>query len=244
MAFVNTPDPQATMAAFGSAASTTYDDSAGNSKYTMEMGHAVVDFLQTGEDVTIANHNRPGDQFHPFVKHILETFAATVGVSYELVSGNYTEAKYTAARVSRNDMIKGLKKRRARIVRQLCDNVRKEFMDWAVLTGKLDLPGYFTNPSLYMRCVWQDDGMESIDPLREGRAETDAVANFLRSPQEILTARGRDPEQVLDEIKEWQDMKDERGLKTVEETSAALQTNPAKVGAPEGDGQKKLRIAK
>ena len=241
LAFVNSPDPAATMSALGAAASSTYSDSAGNSKYTMEMGHAVVDFLNAGESVTIANHNRPGDSFSPFVKYLHQTFAAAAGVTYELVSGDYSNAKYTGARLARNDMLKGLAVRRARFVRQLCENVQKEFMDWAVLTGKLDLPGYFANPAPYMRSVWMDDGVESIDPLREGRARNDAVDMKLESPQEGIVERGRDPEQVLDEIQEWQEMLDDRGL-TPEIVDTGLQTNPAKVGAAEGDGMKTLPL--
>jgi lambda family phage portal protein len=236
LAFVTSQDPAATMSAFGAAQSPTYSDTAGNSKYTMEFGNAIVDFLQTGEQVTIANHNRPGDSFYPFVEYIHQTFAAATGTTYELISGNYTNAKYTAARIARNDMLKGLGVRQSRIIRQLCDNVRKEFMDWAVITGRLQLPGYFADPAPYLRCVWQGDGMESLDPLREGRAESDAVANKLRSPQEILSARGRDPEQVLDEMAEWQEMLEARELTEMQKMeNSGLQTNPAQVGGPEGD---------
>lgn len=241
LAFVTSPNPQETMAAFGAATSSVYTDSNDQAKYTMEMGNAVVDFLKTGEDVTIANHNRPGDAFTPFVRHLLQTFAATVGCTYELVSGDY-ELKYTGARVARNDMNKALGVRRARLIRQLCENVRREFMDWAVLTGKVDIPDYFRNPAPYMNAVWMHDGQDAIDPLREGRAEADAILNKTRSPQEILIARGRDPEQVLDEFKEWNQMLKDRGLYE-EPTDTGLQTNPAAVGAPEGGGQKQEKIA-
>jgi len=227
LAFVTSQDPAATMQAFGALA-TPMHEAQGGEKYTMEMGHAIVDFLRTGESVQIANHNRPGDSFEPFVKFIMRSFAAAVGVSYELVSGDYYDAKYTAARVSRNDMLKGVKVRRGRLIRQLCENVRREFMDWAVVSGKLDLPNYMVNREHYHRCVWMEPGMEHLDPLREGRAEQDAVAAKLRSPQEVLQARGRDPEQVLDEWTEWKQMLDERGLNDPIEKSA-IKTNPAAV---------------
>lgn len=127
LAFVTSPDPAGTMAAFGALATPVSEAMAGET-YTMEMGNAIIDFLKTGESVTVANHNRPGESFEPFVKFILRTFAAAVGVTYELVSGDYYDAKYTAARVSRNDMLKGIKVNRGRLVRRLCEDVRKEFM--------------------------------------------------------------------------------------------------------------------
>ncbi len=227
-------DPVATMAAFGATAVPVSESVIGES-YTMEMGNAIIDFLRTGETVTVANHNRPGESFEPFVKFILRTFAATAGVTYELVSGDYRDSVYTSARVARNDMLKGIKIRRSRLKRQLCESVRKEFMLWAVITGKLDLPGYFTNQAYWNRCVWMEPGMEQLDPLREGRAESDAVKNMLRSPQEVLQARGRDPEQVLDECTEWKEMLEDRGLE-VPTSNAPLKTNPDAV-ANQGDGR-------
>ena len=226
LAFVTSNDPAATMNALGSALTTSSDGD--DSYYSTEMGHATVDFLRTGEEVTIANHNRPGDSFEPFVKFILRTFAAAAGVTYELVSGDYTGSQYTTARVSRNDMLKGIDIRRSRLIRQLCEPVKKEFMFWATTTGKLDLPGYFTNQEFYNRSVWMHPGVEQLDPLREGRAENDAVNAKLRSPQEVLIRRGRDPEQVLDEWAEWKQMMDDRDLEMPGAT-APLKSNPAAV---------------
>jgi hypothetical protein len=50
----------------------------------------------------------------------------------------------------------------------------------------------------------------------------------LRSPHEVLQARGRDPEQVLDEWAEWKQMLEERDLADPPEKSQ-LVTNPAAV---------------
>jgi lambda family phage portal protein len=228
LAFVTSQDPEATMRSFGGLATVSATDSSESDYYTMEMGNAIIDFLRSGEQVTIANHNRPGDSFEPFVKFILRAFAACVGVPYPMVSGDYGDAKYTSARVERNDMLKSVAIRRGRLIRQLCEPVKREFMFWAVATGKLELPGYMTSPEHYNRAVWMEPGMEQLDPLREGRAESDAVKDKLRSPHEVLQARGRDPEQVLDEWAEWRQMLEDRNL-DMSDDQAALKTNPAAV---------------
>lgn len=237
LAFVTSNDPASTMAAFGAGLSPTFKDSSGNAKYTMEFGHAIVDFLHTGEKVDIANHNIPGDSFQPFVKFMQQTFAATIGATYELVSGDYYDAKYTAARISRNDMNKSLGVRRSRIMRQLCENVRREFLQWAVLTRKLTLPNYFANPAPYQRSVWVGPGSDLLDPLREGRAESDSISNLTRSPQDVLISKGKDPETVLDEHQEWRQMLTDRGLDVLvgAQKLAALKTNPAAVAPSTGN---------
>lgn len=238
LAFVTSADPAATMAAFGAAASPTYSDSAGNRKYTMEMGMSVIDFLHTGEDVKIADHNQPGDTFTPFIRFLLQSFASSCGLTYELISGDYSGAVYTAARVARNDMLKGIGVRRARLLRQFCEQVRREVIDWAVLTGKLDLPGYFANRRDYLRCVWVDPGTELLDPMREGRAEAEAIKGYTRSPQDVLISKGDDPEKVLDEIQEWRQMLADRGLPLPEEIDGRLplKSNPAAVAGQKADG--------
>jgi capsid protein len=202
-----------------------------------------VDYLRSGESVTIANHNRPGDAFEPFVRFILRSFAAAVGVTYELVSGDYTGAQYSASRVSRNDMLKGIKIRRGRLLRQFCDPVKREFMFWATTTGALEIPDYMSNREYYDRSVWMAPGVEQLDPLREGRAENDAVEAKLRSPQEVLHGRGRDPEQVLDEWSEWQQMLEDRGLDDKPEM-APLKSNPAAVAEQGDDSKKVLKIGR
>jgi capsid protein len=68
----------------------------------------------------------------------------------------------------------------------------RPFMDAAVLSGRLSLPAYSTNPTAFLACEWQPPGMESIDPLRESKARIDEIKSGLRSPQEHVQARGRE----------------------------------------------------
>ena len=80
--------------------------------------------------------------------------------------------------------------------------IRRDIIDWAVRAGRLNLPGYFINPRPYWQGTYTPPGMESIDPLREGKAWIEQIQAGLRSPQEVTAGRGRDYEEVLDEITE------------------------------------------
>ena len=68
--------------------------------------------------------------------------------------------------------------------------------------------------------------MPSVDPQRDGRADIEAIAAGLKSPQEAILGRGGDPEEVLDQLAEWQRMADERGV-TFGQVSESLSGNPA-----------------
>lgn len=190
--------------------------------------NAVIEYLRPGEKINLASHQRPGTNFDPFVRLVLRMLSVTTGVPYELLSGDYTGLNYSSMRVVRNDLTQLLRVPQSRMISHLCMPVLKEVLHQAVLAGKLTLPGYWADPSRYFKAKWVSPGMESIDPLRETKAHVDQLCNLLRSPQEIAAARGRDLEEILDEIKEAERMISERGL-SLSEVSTALAGNPAAV---------------
>lgn len=229
LAFITTPNPEATMGAFGAKA-----DTKDSTRRVEEIGTAIKEYLLPGEEVKLADHNRPGDAFTPFTKFVLQTFACLMDLPYELVSGNYDGLNYSVLRGIRNDFAQSLATMRARFVRQFCSPIQRSFMGWLALTGKVELPGYFENPYPYLRSVWLGPGMAPVDPLKEGRADLDAIGGLLRSPQETILERGRDPEEVLDEIQEWNQQLQERGLE-VAEPSQPSKSNPAALMDDQGD---------
>lgn len=220
LAFVKTPD----MAAFqqmrgmysGAEGEQTRDD----------MENAIVEYLRPGEDITLASHNRPGDAFHPFVTFVLRMLAITTSVPYELLSGDYTGVNYATMRVCRNDLSAILRPKQRRFIRHLPGPVFRQALDAAVMSNTVILPGYWTNQHLYQRATWTPAGMASIDPLKESKAHATYMNSLLYSPQEICAARGRDYEDVLDEIQAAKKMQDERGIQP-EEVSTALANSPS-----------------
>lgn len=59
---------------------------------------------------------------------------------------------------------------------------------------------------------WIAPGMESPDPLKEINAFRAEVALGVRSPQEIAARRGRDYDEVVDEIAEAKTKAESKGL--------------------------------
>lgn len=207
---------------------TTVDDVTG--RRTDEMENAIIEYLRPGETITLASNPRPGDNFPPMVKLILTMLSVTVGVPYEILSGNYEGMNYSVGKMVRNDFSQQLRPVAARHVRQFCEPVKRTFMEAAVLAGRLPFRDYFSNPAPYQRGEWQPPGMESIDPARETKSMVDQVAAGLRSPQEIVKSRGRDLEEVYKEIKAAKDMAEAMELTfDVAAISTALANNPAAI---------------
>jgi lambda family phage portal protein len=197
-----------------------------------EIENAVIEYLRPGEKIVIASSNRPGSNFEPFVKFLLRMLAITTGVSYELLAGDYAELSYSSLRGVRNDLVQEFLPLQGRFRRQFCSRIQRAFLDSAVLHGRLSLPNYWQNPWPYLAAFWQGPGIEPVDPLREGKADADRIDKLLMSPQECAARRGRDYEEILDELVEAKRMQEERKLEP-QGTSTNLKNNPAAV-AEEG----------
>jgi len=224
LAMVETSD----IAAFQGAR--TIDD---NGKKIEELENAIIEYLRPGEKITFAKNENPGSTFDPFTRFILRVVAISTNSSYTLLSGDYSQTNYTTLRGERQDMLKMFAFPQFRHVKHFTAPVIEEVIYWAFMSGKLKLPSDFAiNPRPYYRGVYIPPGMEPIDPLRESKANLDDMAAGTRSPQEIVARRGRDLEEVYDELAEAMEMAEERGL-NLETMSTALANNPAALGATE-----------
>ncbi|WP_169709482.1 phage portal protein [Deferrisoma camini] len=206
----------------------------GSERVVQEVEGGLVELLRPGEKVEFASYNRPAESFGLFVKFVLRTVAATIGTSYDLLAADYSEHNYSSLRVSRSDLTKQLRPVITRHVRQFCQPLFHAFLEWAVLSGRLDLPGYWRNPWAYRRVEWMPPGQEPIDPLREIKADVEALRAGLIAPQQIVARRGWDLEEVYAQIAEARRMAEEAGIELDLGTgSTALQQNPAALGASE-----------
>lgn len=82
--------------------------------------------------------------------------------------------------------------------------------------------------------MWIPAGMPSVDPLRDGKADIDAIASGIMSPQEVILARGGDPEETLAQRAAWMRLCADYGLDaSTGGVNTSLANNPAKLGAEE-----------
>ena len=237
MAFVKSPDMYARQ--YGRVETDTDTD-----QQIEEMENAIIEYLQPGEEIEIATNPRPGSNFPPFVRLILTMISVSTGVPYELLSGDYQGMNYSTSRTVRNDFSQQIRPIVTRHVRHFGAPTFEWFMESAVMSNRLNLPNYFTNPAPWLRSEWQPPGMESIDPLRETKARVDEIKTGLRSPQEVVKARGRDLEDVYDEISTAKAMAEERGL-NFQDVSTTVHNNPAEItGGDEDEKEEKERSRK
>lgn len=199
---------------------------------TEELENAIIQYLKPGETLELKSHARPSN-LEVVHKYLLRALAMAADLSYELVSGDYSGLSYSNLRGIRMDVARQITTHSQRHVRQECTPIYYAFLDDLVLANnKVDIPDYFQRRAFYQRHSFIPPGMEDVDPLRTGKAQLDQVSALLRSPQEILLARGRDPEEVLRDIQRWKKMVETAGLEMVlPQSKTNLAQNPAAMGA-------------
>lgn len=228
LAFVKTPDPMMRQAGVGAYTDASGTDASG--KKIEDLEHAVLEYLRPGEEVTFAKSDRPGVNFPPFVRLVLTMFAIVSGAPYELVSGDYQGLNFSTAKINRNDFANFLRPVARRHIRHFGMRTVSAWMQAAHASGTLELPGFLADPDRYLESRWQPPGMEPVDPLREVKSNIDEMSVLLRAPQEITEGRGRDYEEVLDDIAEAKQLAADRGLALVlEKPSTATGSNPDKI---------------
>ncbi len=199
-----------------------------NADRIQDLENGIIEYLNAGEDIVLASNPRPTPQLTPFVRLVLSMISVATGVPYELLSGDYTGLNWAVIKVIRADFKHAMRPIVGRHIRQCCKPIFEAFLDEAVLHGKLDLPGYWSDPMRYRRATWQPPVADPVDLLRDAKAHTDEMSNLLRSPQEIAAARGRQLEDIYDEIAEAEKMAEKKGI-SPSKTSTALANNPAAI---------------
>jgi lambda family phage portal protein len=214
---------------------------ADTGKRLENIDHATFEYLRPGEKISFADHSIPGDQVGPFSQLITRMLAVATDTTYELLTGDYSGLNFSNLKGIRNDFGVAMRPHQRRHINHLPRPVVNDIIDAAVLSGKLKLPDYWKNPRVYQRGIFLPPGMESTDLLRDTKALLDQMKAGLRDPQEIVAARGRDLDEILDNMQEFTESLKERGLDfilaNIDETSTITANNPAALGA-DGESRK------
>lgn len=185
---------------------------ADEGKVLEEMENAIIEYLRPGEDIILGKSDPVSSTFDPFTKFVLRTVAIATGTPYSALAGSHADYNYTSLRGERQDTLKSFAPHQDRHVRQFKQPVVREIITSAVMVGKLNLPGYFNDPRPYWRGLYLPPGMEPVDPLKEITANKIEIEQGINSPQRIAAKRGIDVEDILDDLSEFYEMAEERGL--------------------------------
>ena len=114
------------------------------------------------------------------------------------------------------------------LVFQLCRPVWRRWLQDAVLAGALDLPGFAQEPARYLAVKWIPPKWDWVDPLKDRKAEIEAIEAGLKSRSDVIESEGYDAEEVDRRIAADHAREEELGLK--------FGKSPAAQPTPTGEG--------
>jgi capsid protein len=136
-----------------------------------------------------------------FLKHMLRQIASGCGVPFELLTGNLEAVNYSSAKVGIENF-----KRRCRAIRasllvaQFLRPVWERFVTLEILSGRLNAPDFEMASEDYLDASFLFPEWASLDPFKEAKADLLLLQAGVRSRSEIVSARGRDPDELNAEI--------------------------------------------
>jgi len=154
-------------------------------------------------DVKFNSPNGPGG-FPQYVKVGLHRIAAGYDLPYALLSGDLESVNFVSSRVGLVEFRRLATQRQHHCVAPMaCQPMWDWFVEAAQLVGKL--------PRRPIPCEWQPPAFESVNPLDDANADMVNVRMGKISMPELIAKTGRNPDDVLAEIVEWNEKVDADG---------------------------------
>ncbi len=137
-----------------------------------EMGNGAIVALEDGEDISIADPNRPNTAFDGFVTAVCRQIGAALEIPYELLLKNF-QASYSASRAALLEAWKMFRMRREWINGNFNQPIYEEWLTEAILKGRIQAKGFFDDPAIkaaWCGAEWFGDAQGQLDPLKEANA--------------------------------------------------------------------------
>lgn len=206
MGFIQSPDGE------------LFGDGVEGSQRLTSLEPGAIEMLAPGETFAGFAPTRPNMGFDPFIRNMLRAVAAGIGLSYESLSRDYSNTSYSSARTALLDERDNYRILQDWLIKCFYRPIYYEWLEYAVMSGALKLPGYELNPRFYRKSRWTARGWQWVDPEGEVAAYKEAIKAGLTTTSQVVAQSGQDIEDVLKERR--------RELDLAKEMDVSLDTNP------------------
>lgn len=176
-----------------------------------EMQPGFMKYLKAGENVEFGE-SPAVSEFDPYSKSVLRGIAAGMGVTYEQLTGDYSNVNYSSARMARYEQQNNIEEWQYHLlIPMFCTPV----FNWATLAALLaGVVG--ERPT----AEWMPPPMKMLEPDKEARAMVTKVRGGLQTLTSALRELGIDPDKHFDEFAE--------DLAKLDKLGIILDTDPRK----------------
>lgn len=155
----------------------------------------VIKQLLPGESITFNDPKRPNGNFDPFIRALATYIGAAMEIPVDVLLKSYNSS-YSASRAALQDFWRKVMMDRDVFATRFCAPIFAAWMAEAVAKGRINAPGFFTDPALhaaYLRHTWYGPTMPHLDPEKEANAYTKMVEQgFMTRTEAVERLTGGD----------------------------------------------------
>jgi len=193
------PEPQTTGPNDWLAAHAAYYGT--DNKVSLNPG--VVNHMYKGDSLKIHRSEAPNTTYDSFDKSLLREGAKAAGASFEDTSGDYSQTSFSASRLALDLPGRINDRRREAIVVRFYKAVYRSWLEEVLETGAIVLPkgapAFWEAVDAYTESKWRGRGKAVADPLKQTQAEVLAIAEGIRTYDDVLGEYGTDLEEVIEQ---------------------------------------------
>lgn len=162
----------------------------------LSMEPGTVRILPAGSTIEFPSLPDSGDA-QTLLRHLLRSIAAGCGLPFELVSGDLSQVNYSSAKLGLESFKRRVTALRASLLTaRMLEPLWRRLIVLETLAGRLRISNL--EAAFAVSFLWPQ--WAALDPLKEAQSDALLLSAGLRSRAEIISARGRDPEEVFAEI--------------------------------------------
>lgn len=168
------------------------------------LGPGTINALPRNIDVKSVGVDGGQATFDSFVTQFVKQISASLNIPYEVLMKSFTSS-YSASRAALLQAWEQFKLRRAWFTRDFCQPVYEMWLLEAVATGRLEAPGFFSDPAIrfaYSNAEWYGPSMSILDPIKDVNGAALRIQYGLSTPErEAAEMTGSDFYENLEAIR-------------------------------------------
>lgn len=163
-----------------------------------EVSPGTISELPAGYTVHEWSPNRPGTTYSIFVKNVLRAVAVGLGISYNTLTSDLESTSYSSMRggsIKERDIWRRLQEW---LADNLYQDIYEKWLFFNINTAQLPVSASLLDAVMYP--IWRPRGFDWVDPSKDTQADVLALDKGIKTRTEILSERGRDFEDTMEQL--------------------------------------------
>jgi lambda family phage portal protein len=160
------------------------------------LGGAQVNFLHSGEKITLTKPNHPNAVFEHYLRAALRNIASVLGLTYEQFSSDFSQTNYSSFRGALLEAWRGFSARRGFFTNQIPQQIFACFLEEKIDKGIIKLPpgapDFHAKKAAYCAAEWIGPAKGWVDPVKEGEGAVLRINSGLSSYRREMAEQGID----------------------------------------------------